>query len=74
VFVIAASTRKEMDWSRYPDRYTQKLMQLIEAKAAGREIVVMHTAHEAEEIAKTYGRPGRWPFSGRGSCRSCRPS
>jgi DNA end-binding protein Ku len=37
--LIAASTRQEVDWSRYPDRYTQKLMQVIEAKAAGQEIV-----------------------------------
>lgn len=37
--LIAASTRQEVDWSGYPDRYTQKLTQLIEAKAAGRQIV-----------------------------------
>jgi DNA end-binding protein Ku len=28
-----------VDWSRYPDRYTQKLTQVIEAKVAGQEIV-----------------------------------
>jgi DNA end-binding protein Ku len=37
--LIAASTRNEVDWSRYPDRYTQTLMQVIEAKVAGRAIV-----------------------------------
>jgi non-homologous end joining protein Ku len=37
--LIAASTRKDVDWSRFLDCYTQKLMQVIEAKAAGQEVV-----------------------------------
>src|SRR5262249_42211441 len=37
--LIAASTRNDADWSRYPDRYTQNLMQVIDAKVAGRAIV-----------------------------------
>jgi DNA end-binding protein Ku len=37
--LIGAASVSAVDWSRYPDRYTQKLSQVIEAKVAGQEIV-----------------------------------
>jgi DNA end-binding protein Ku len=37
--LIGAASAKAVDWGRYPDRYTQKLTQVIEAKVAGQEIV-----------------------------------
>jgi hypothetical protein len=37
--LIGAASVEAVDWSRYPDRYTQKLTQVIEAKVAGQEIV-----------------------------------
>ena len=37
--LIGAASVEALDCSRYPDRYTQKLTQVIEAKVAGQEIV-----------------------------------
>ena len=45
--LMAASTAKRFDFSKYKDVYTEKLTKLIEAKVAGQEIV----APPAEEHA-----------------------
>jgi DNA end-binding protein Ku len=47
--LIDASTDRKFDFSRYKDKYTERLMTLIEAKAQGKEIVAP-PIHEHAQI------------------------
>lgn len=48
--LIEASTSKTLDYSRYKDVYTEKLMKLIEAKVEGKEIVAPPATEHAQVI------------------------
>ena len=48
--LIDASSSDEFDFSRYEDRYTQRLTELIEAKVAGKEIVAPPAEEETPVI------------------------
>src|SRR5205807_2043419 len=47
--LIASTTSKTFDLSKYKDVYTEKLTRLIEAKVAGEEIVAP-PSHEPQQI------------------------
>src|SRR5262249_4402245 len=48
--LIEASTSKKFDFGKYKDDYTEKLTKLIEAKAAGEEIVAPPVHEQAQII------------------------
>lgn len=48
--LIDASTAEEFDWSKYEDRYTERLRTLIEAKVQGKELVAPPTSEEPQVI------------------------
>jgi non-homologous end joining protein Ku len=51
--LIKASSVPELDTSRFKDHYSEKLLQVVEAKVAGKEVIAPPAAEPAQVPART---------------------